>query len=373
MIVTLTPNPALDVTVETAVVRPGEKLRCTEVRYDPGGGGINVARVAHALGAEAMAVFPVGGLTGRRVLHLMEAAGVPISPVTISGLVRESFTVDEASTGRQFRFVLPGPALTAGEQRRLLDTFAQALGSDTYAVASGSLPPGVSADFYNDVARIARDRGVRLALDSSGLGLNGLRTPVFLLKPSIRELSELVSRSLATPDEQLAAARGLVDAGLAEVVLVSLAADGVLLVTATQHCRLPAIPVPPGSGVGAGDARRGHRAGSRSRVAPVRRGRLRDGGGGRDAALARYRRLPPGRRRSPLRVASCGRWHFQRPRCVPGHTCGRTLSLRSGDVWLCTGAPRAGQHGGERRHEALTPGGCRWTTTERRRTDAHRR
>lgn len=254
MIVTLTPNPALDVTVETAVVRPGEKLRCTEVRYDPGGGGINVARVAHALGAEAMAVFPVGGLTGRRVVHLMEAAGVPISPVTISGLVRESFTVDEASTGRQFRFVLPGPALTAGEQRRLLDTFAQALGSDTYAVASGSLPPGVSADFYNDVARIARDRGVRLALDSSGLALNGLRTPVFLLKPSIRELSELVSRVLSTPDEQLAAARGLVDAGLAEVVLVSLAAEGVLLVTATQHCRLPAIPVPPGSGVGAGDA-----------------------------------------------------------------------------------------------------------------------
>lgn len=254
MIVTITPNPALDVTTRTETVRPGEKLRCTEVRYDPGGGGVNVARVSHELGATAVAVLPVGGLTGQRIVDLLTAAEVSFKAVPVSGLLRESFTIDETSTGQQFRFVLPGPTLTAADQLALLDKFAESLGPGAYAVASGSLPPGMSSDFYNQVARIARRHGVRLALDSSGVGLKGLRVPVFLLKPSVRELSEMVGHSLESRDDQIAAARGIVDAGRAEAVVVSQAAQGALLVTADGHLWRPAVPVPPGSGVGAGDA-----------------------------------------------------------------------------------------------------------------------
>lgn len=254
MIVTITPNPALDVSSRTDRVRPGDKLRCTHVRYDPGGGGVNVARVAHELGAQVMAVLPVGGLTGQRIADLLTETEVPFKAVPISGLVRESFTVDETATAQQFRFVLPGPRLTAAEQLALLETFGESLGPGMYAVASGSLPPGVGSGFYDQVARIARRHGARLALDSSGVGLKGIHVPVFLLKPSIRELSEMVGSALTSPDDQVAAARGLVDEGRAEVVVVSLAAEGALLVTATGHTWLPSVPVPPGSGVGAGDA-----------------------------------------------------------------------------------------------------------------------
>ena len=254
MIVTITPNPALDVTTRTTSVRPGVKLRCRDVRYDPGGGGVNVARVAHELGAQVLATLPVGGLTGQRITDLLAAAGVPFRAVPISEVTRESFTIDETASGQQFRFVLPGPTLTAVEQSALLEVFSDAVRSCAFVVASGSLPPEVAADFYDEAARIAHQHGARLVLDSSGVALAGLRMPVFLLKPSIGELSELVGRDLRTREEQVDAARGLIEDGRAEVVVVSLAAQGALVASAGGYSWLPAVPVPPGSGVGAGDA-----------------------------------------------------------------------------------------------------------------------
>ena len=115
-IVTLTLNPALDVFTGTESVRPTHKLRCTAPRFEPGGGGINVARVVHALGGEVTAVFPCGGSPGAMFEKLLCEAGVPIAPVPIAGTTRESFTVDEEKSGEQYRFVLPGPSLSDDEE-----------------------------------------------------------------------------------------------------------------------------------------------------------------------------------------------------------------------------------------------------------------
>jgi sugar/nucleoside kinase (ribokinase family) len=108
-------NPALDITTGTEVVRPTNKLRCAAARHDPGGGGINVARVAGALGAKSVAVFPAGGPAGEVVNSLLATEGIAVQRVTIDGWTRESFTVNESSTADQYRFVLPGPELTAAE------------------------------------------------------------------------------------------------------------------------------------------------------------------------------------------------------------------------------------------------------------------
>ncbi len=119
-IVTLTMNPALDITTDADVVRPTEKVRCSGVRYDPGGGGVNVAQVAHNLGATVSAIVPVGGATGDVYADLLTERGIPFRRVPIDGSTRESFTVNETSTGLQYRFVLPGPSLTFVEQQRCL-------------------------------------------------------------------------------------------------------------------------------------------------------------------------------------------------------------------------------------------------------------
>lgn len=253
-IVTLTMNPALDITTSVEAVRPTDKLRCSATRYDPGGGGVNVARVARVLGGSVFAVFPAGGSHGGLLMRLLSDAGVPFAGIPIVATTRESFTVNEVSTGQQYRFVLPGPCLTLREQERCLQELRIAARSAEFVVASGSLPPGVSADFYQRVADMCRQLGARLILDTSGGGLRHVSSGVFLLKPSVRELRECVGRPLRTEAEQSAAAHELIDTGRAEVVLVSLGSEGALLATRHATLRFPALPMPDGSGVGAGDA-----------------------------------------------------------------------------------------------------------------------
>ncbi len=253
-IVTLTMNPALDVTTDADVVRPTEKVRCAGVRYDPGGGGVNVAQVAHNLGASVSAIFPAGGAIGDAYADFLDKRGVPFRRVQIEGSTRESFTVNETSSGLQYRFVLPGPTLTFVEQQQCLVELREAAVSARFVVASGSLPPGLPANFYQQVALVCRDLGALLILDTSGGGLRHITSGVFLLKASVRELRECCGRELITEPEQLAAAREIIDCGLSKAVVVSLGSDGALLVTEQESLRFNAIPMRAVSGVGAGDA-----------------------------------------------------------------------------------------------------------------------
>nr|WP_167108851.1 1-phosphofructokinase family hexose kinase [Mycobacterium sp. DL592] len=246
-------NPALDITTSTDVVHSTDKLRCAAARYDPGGGGINVAHVADVLGASATAIFPAGGPAGEMVDKLLVAEGLPVHRIKIGGSTRESITVNERSTDKQYRFVLPGPELTLAEQTECLLQVRRAAASASIVVASGSLPPGVPPDFYQQVANVCADIGAVFILDTSG-GLTHVKSGVFLLKPSVRELRECVGAPLANEADQLAAARGLIEQGCAEYVLVSRGDQGALLATRHGGQRFAPVEVPAGSGVGAGDA-----------------------------------------------------------------------------------------------------------------------
>jgi 6-phosphofructokinase 2 len=253
-IVTLTMNPALDITASVDRVRPIEKLRCQGARHDPGGGGINVARIARALGASVAAVFPAGCPTGDVVIDMLAAEGVPFHWVKINGRTRESFTVNEQCSGQQYRFVLPGPRLTFAERARCLDELRVAAKTAQFVVASGSLPPGVPPDFYQLITDVCADLGTPLVLDTSDVGLRHIPSGVFLLKPSVRQLRECFGRELTTEADHVAAAHELVDHRQAQVVVVSLSNRGTLLVTARTSQYFPAIRMRSGSGVGAGDA-----------------------------------------------------------------------------------------------------------------------
>ncbi len=254
-IVTLTMNPALDIATATAIIEPSRKLRCDAPRYDPGGGGINVARAAHMLGGDALAVFPAGGASGQMIDALLRQEGVPNLAVTVPGITRESLAVVERQSGKQYRFLLPGPELAAQDQNRLLDALAEQIGSQTrFIVASGSLPPGVPADFYRQVARVARDRGASFVLDSSGEALTCAGTGIFLIKASLRELGQLRGKPLGGNTGLEEAARAVIAEGRCEVLVVSLGVDGALLTTADECQRFPAAPVAVIGSVGAGDS-----------------------------------------------------------------------------------------------------------------------
>jgi len=253
-IVTLTMNPALDIATETEAIVPAEKLRCGEPRYDPGGGGINVARAVHMLGGDAMAVFPMGGLSGEMVCHLVANEGVPHAAVAVDGITRESFAVVERQSGKQYRFLLPGPQIGASDQARCLDELAVHLCDAQYLVASGSLPPGCPLDFYARVCDLAQQHGARFVLDTSGPALSGAGSGAFLIKASLRELEELSGLEVRTEGQRGKAARAVIERGCAEILVVSLGAEGALLATRGEIRRFPAIPVPALSSVGAGDS-----------------------------------------------------------------------------------------------------------------------
>jgi 6-phosphofructokinase 2 len=175
--------------------------------------------------------------------------------VAVSGETRENFTVAESTTGREFRFVLPGPTLHEAEWQACLDRIERLPVRADYLIASGSLPPGVPQDFYARLARWARRSGSRLVLDTSGAPLAAaLAEGVWGIKPSLRELRDLTGERLETLPEQAAAARALVVRGQAEMVALSLGPQGALLANARQTLSAAALKVQPVGTVGAGDS-----------------------------------------------------------------------------------------------------------------------
>ncbi len=254
-ILTLTVNPALDVSTATERVFSGHKLRCGASRLDPGGGGVNVSRVVQRLGGRTLAVYTAGGPTGEAYRRLIEAERIPTLAVPIQGSTREDFTVDETTTGKQFRFVLQGPELSEPEWRLCLALVADSLPVGGYVVASGSLPPGVPDDFYARVARLARRHDARCIVDASGPALaEALAEGVFLVKPSRRELGLHFGTTLESGESQVEAAAGLVADGSAEHVALTLGGEGAILASKSGILRLAVPDVEVRSTVGAGDS-----------------------------------------------------------------------------------------------------------------------
>jgi 6-phosphofructokinase 2 len=255
-IVTLTMNPAIDESASAERLVPDLKMRCRDTVQEPGGGGVNVARALRRLGGDARAIYPRGGATGELLERLLDAEGVHQSPIAIRGWTRRNFNVLETATGRQYRFVLPGPELSEHEWRRCLAAIERARPAPSYVVASGSLPPGVPADFYAQLAEIANRRQARFVLDCSGEPLRlAVQKPTFLLKSSLREFGGLIGEEVSADSPDLAArAMRLIRTIPCGALVLSLGPAGALLVTRDSQERIPSPAVPVRSSVGAGDA-----------------------------------------------------------------------------------------------------------------------
>jgi len=254
-IITLTMNPALDVSTSAEKVKPQHKLRCDPPQVAAGGGGVNVARAVIALGGAAIPVYNVGGLTGERYRLLLHDEGIPGIPLVIRGETRESITVDDRAGGGQYRFVFPGAIVSPEESRRITDTAVGLLQPGSYLVVSGSLPPGTPDGFYAEVVARAHERGAYCAIDASGPALaQAISAGPDLVKPSLRELRELIGRELETPQEQDAAMLEVLAGSRAGAMALTLGSEGAARATRDGVLRAPAFPVTERGTVGSGDA-----------------------------------------------------------------------------------------------------------------------
>lgn len=253
-IATLTLNPTIDASYDVDRVIPTHKIRTRNERYEPGGGGINVARVFCRLGGAVECLYLSGGGTGAAFDGLLDDLNLPRRRIEIAEPTRVASAVHESETGQEFRFVPAGPTISAEECARCLDAL-RAIECD-YFVASGSLPPGIAPDFYVRAGEIMRARGIPLVLDTSGAALKATLTAggVHLVKPSAGELRQFTGRALESTEEIAAAAMAIVRADQAELVAVTLGHKGAVLARAEGTTFVPAIDIEAKSAVGAGDS-----------------------------------------------------------------------------------------------------------------------
>ena len=255
MILTVTLNPAIDKSTRVSGIVPDKKLRCETPKYEPGGGGINVSRAIMQLGGHARTLYLSGGHTGVFFGELLGREGLTdLLPVEISGLTRESFIVVDSQNGQQFRFGMDGPEVSEEEFRACLSAIEKQ-GTVEYLVGSGSLPPGLGTDAYARMARLARPQQARFILDTSGEALRAAADEgVYLLKPNLNELSQLVGEKELDFEYVDEAGLELIRKGFCEVVAVSLGPQGAMLVTQDGYAHIAAPAVKVRSTVGAGDS-----------------------------------------------------------------------------------------------------------------------
>lgn len=273
-IITLTPNPSLDLLFRADRLVWGDANRIPMPRRRPGGQGINVARAVRTLDPSAVvrAIAPLGGPTGDELAAMLKAEATPLTAVPIGGETRVFVGVRESGTGRSLLLNPRGPAVTPSEADALMDAVAAALaqgaGDDgsshragaPWLVASGSLLPGLASDFYARVGGVARDRGARFVPDGDGEALAAAVPVADLLVPNALEAGRLVDGVVESPESAVAAARTLRARGPDRVV-VTLGAEGAVAVDGTGAWWARAEP-PAGarevlaeaSAVGAGDA-----------------------------------------------------------------------------------------------------------------------
>jgi len=253
-ILTITFSPCIDKSFSVAELLAEKKLRTSIPKTEPGGGGINVARVLTRLGANAIALYPSGGYTGRALDELIAKEQIPAIPVKTKNETRENIIVFEKSTNRQFRFTMPATSLTEKEVVRILEQIERLKKLD-FIVVSGSLPPGTPPLLFSKINMIARKKNARLIVDSSGEMLkHAVDQGVYLIKPNVSELACLAGKESLSDDEIVCEAKRIIKTNKCEIIVVSMGGAGAMLITNNEEIRVIPPRVEIKSTVGAGDS-----------------------------------------------------------------------------------------------------------------------
>ncbi|TFI44171.1 1-phosphofructokinase family hexose kinase [Rhodococcus sp. 1R11] len=265
MMVTLTANPSMDrtVTLEAPLTRGGVH-RASSSAVDPGGKGVNVARVIGGSGVEALAVLPAN--VGDPLLDAMSAKGVDYSAVPTSGPARTNITVSEIG-GTTTKINEPGATVSEQTRTELRDRILTLAVDAEWVVLSGSLPPGLPVDWYAELVVALRATTAKVAVDTSDEPLLALadqfpESAPDLIKPNSEELAQLTgydseelesAAAQGDPSAAVAAATILLGRGIG-AVLATLGSAGAVLVTPGGAWYASPPPITAVSTVGAGDS-----------------------------------------------------------------------------------------------------------------------
>ncbi len=257
-ILTVTLNPALDLSCSVPRLEAGPKLRCDPPRREPGGGGTNVSRAIAHLGGSSRAFVALGGPTGEGFTALLRAEGIRTILFNAPGETRQCLSVTAQDDGRQYRFITPGPTWGPEVIRDASAMLMEAVSPGALVVLSGSHPPGIPPEFPRDLADALDARQARLVLDTSGAPLTAFAGTTgagrSVLRMDHEEAESLTGQSLRDVAACADAARQLVQRGAAGSVIIAFGAHGSILAekAGAWHARPPKVTVR--SRTGAGDS-----------------------------------------------------------------------------------------------------------------------
>ena len=231
--VTVTLNPALDITTSVERLVSGRKLRCKAPRIDAGGGGVNVSRAIAKLGETSLAMLALGGPIGEKMRRLLQEEGIDCEFFQAEGDTRQSFVVHDDDAGAQYRFILPGPCWTEAGFEMFIERLRQLIKSGDHVVLSGSMPPGVGNDAATRIVQLAERQDARVVTDISGPALTALshsrpnRSLTMIMNEN--EAARLAGNQL---DVQKATefTRPIVKSGAAETIVITLGDKGAVAV-----------------------------------------------------------------------------------------------------------------------------------------------
>jgi len=252
-IVSLSLNPAIDLTYEITALEHDRKTRAYACHYDPGGTGVNVGRALEKLNANAHTCLITAGKMGEFLESLLSHELKHFYALKVNGETRINTTISQQKPKHQYEVNAAGAKISTAQLEEIsnyfLTTCQQGIG-----ILTGSLPPETPTSTYQIITRKLQAQGGRAIIDAPVAILgNTLSCHPFLVKPNLHELEELQNKKLTSIEQIASEARRLTQQGPRNVC-VSLGDKGAILTCQenSYYCRSPRIQMR--STVGAGDS-----------------------------------------------------------------------------------------------------------------------
>jgi len=253
MIYTVTLNPALDRIIQISDLKPDDSNKIIREQKFAGGKGIDVSKVINELGGESTALGFMGGFDGLELEGLLINNGVICDFTKISNEIRTNIIIQDINTKSQTSLNSKGPEIKPHELAEFFDKICLVDDAD-FVVISGSIPPKVTSNIYNQIINQMRKKGVKVSFDADGEAFkHGLKAKPYMIKPNKHEFSRLIGEEISELDDVVFHARNVVNSGIS-LVIVSLGADGIVAATKTSALHLKPPKVEVVNKIGAGDS-----------------------------------------------------------------------------------------------------------------------
>jgi 1-phosphofructokinase len=253
-VITITLNPSIDKTITVEKLTPYGLNRAISTRMDPGGKGINVARVLKNFGVDVMVSGLIAGDQGKLLKNYLKKSEIYTDFMETSGETRTNLKIIDESVNKTTEINESGFYVSHDDLMTFKRKFQSLLKDASIVVISGSVPPGVPSDFYAECISIAKTEGVKTLLDADGDTLTeGLKAVPYAIKPNIHELELLGGCTFSNIKDIVNAVQKLIEEGI-EIAIVSMGPDGAIVANQHDVYKVDSWDVKVKSAVGAGDS-----------------------------------------------------------------------------------------------------------------------